>query len=290
MKLTFLEYKAIVESSPNMIWRSGTNAECNYFNETWLKFTGKKLEEEIGNGWAKGVHPDDFDLCLKTYLNAFSKHNAFEMEYRLLRYDGEWRWINDRGVPFFDDSKNFAGYIGSCMDVTEKIEGKKLTEMAQKDKLTGLYNRNYLEYLLDYEFHRARQEKINFIVFMIDIDKFKFFNDHYSHNFGDKVLNLVAKKISENTRKCDITGRYGGDEFLIMLPKTTIAKAKEIAQKMLNSVLEINIESNPIQISLSIGIAEQVNEKNIFEVVEKADKAMYKAKQDGGNRFSLFIE
>lgn len=108
LNLTYSEYKAIVEFSPNMIWRSGLDANCDYFNETWLNFTGKKLDEEFGAGWLTRVHPDDMDFCMKTYLESFQIRKAFEMEYRLMRHDGLWRWINDRGVPFEDSDGKFA--------------------------------------------------------------------------------------------------------------------------------------------------------------------------------------
>jgi diguanylate cyclase (GGDEF)-like protein/PAS domain S-box-containing protein len=290
MNLSFSEYQAIVESSPNMIWRSGIDAKCNYFNETWLKFTGRRLDQEIGDGWLVGVHPDDMDFCIKTYLESFHKHELFEMEYRLARYDKEWRWINDRGVPFFDARGDLVGYIGGCMDVTEKVEGKKLTEMAHMDKLTGLNNRNYLEYLLDAEFHKARQEETTFILMMMDIDKFKFYNDYYGHNFGDKVLNQVALKISAGIREADIAGRYGGDEFVAILSGTTIDETQAIARKILNSLHHLNIENVSAKISLSIGIVKKTDEKTVIEVLEKADKAMYHAKKDGGNRFCLFSD
>jgi len=114
------EYRLLVEASPVMIWRSGLDASCDYFNETWLSFTGRTLEQEMGNGWAEGVHPEDFDRCLKVYLDHFSRREAFEMEYRLRRHDGEYRWIFDRGVPFMDDAGAFAGFIGSCVDVHER--------------------------------------------------------------------------------------------------------------------------------------------------------------------------
>ena len=114
------EYRLLVEASPVMIWRSGLDASCDYFNETWLAFTGRALEQEMGNGWAEGVHPDDFDRCLKHYLEHFQRREAFEMEYRLRHHDGEYRWIFDRGVPFTDDNGAFAGFIGSCVDVDER--------------------------------------------------------------------------------------------------------------------------------------------------------------------------
>src|SRR5206468_2969779 len=92
-----------------------------FFNKTWLEFTGRTMEQEMGNGWTDGVHPDDFQSCLKTYVEAFDAREPFVMQYRLRRHDGEYRWISDSGVPRYDAQKNFAGYIGSCMDVTELI-------------------------------------------------------------------------------------------------------------------------------------------------------------------------
>jgi PAS domain S-box-containing protein len=117
---TATEYRLLVEHSPVMIWRAGLDAKCDYFNETWLAFTGRTLAQEMGDGWAEGVHPEDFDRCVAYYLDHFHRHEAFEMEYRLRRNDGQWRWIFDRGVPFQDDSGAFAGFIGSCVDVDER--------------------------------------------------------------------------------------------------------------------------------------------------------------------------
>jgi PAS domain S-box-containing protein len=121
------EYRLLVQHSPVMIWRSGLDAKCDYFNQTWLAFTGRTLEQEMGDGWAEGVHPDDFDRCVKHYLDHFHRRETFEMEYRLRRHDGEFRWIFDRGVPFTDDSGAFAGFIGSCVDV----HGRRMAEEAE---------------------------------------------------------------------------------------------------------------------------------------------------------------
>lgn len=287
MKLSCSEYRALVEYSPTMIWRAGTDSKCNYFNESWLNFTGRSMDAEIGDGWTEGVHPDDLGHCVTNYLNAFKKHEQFVMDYRLKRHDGQYRWINDRGVPFFNEKGLFAGYIGSCIDVTDKIEGDKLIKMAHNDNLTGLINRNYLEYLLDAEFHKARQENTNFIVMMTDIDKFKSINDHYGHVMGDIVLHSVAQKLTENIRESDVAGRYGGDEFVVLLSKSTPEEAKKIAQRIITSVSGITAgEVTPV-VSMSIGIACQSDEDNVLKVVEKADKAMYLAKQEGGNRFYI---
>lgn len=120
--LTAAEYRALVEHSPVMIWRADVAARCDYFNATWLAFTGRTLAEEAGDGWAEGVHPDDRERCLASFRRSFAGRQTFEMEYRLRRHDGEYRWLFDRGAPLFDRGGAFGGYVGSCVDVHERRE------------------------------------------------------------------------------------------------------------------------------------------------------------------------
>ncbi|MCK6392876.1 bifunctional diguanylate cyclase/phosphodiesterase [Zoogloea sp.] len=108
------------EHFPTLIWRAGTDARCSYFNQTWLDFTGRSLDQEVGDGWTHGVHPEDFDRCVGTYLEHFAVRTPFEMEYRLRRRDGQYRWIIDTGRPLYDKAGEFAGYIGSCLDITDR--------------------------------------------------------------------------------------------------------------------------------------------------------------------------
>jgi len=126
-------FRLVANTAPVLIWMSGTDKLCNYFNNPWLDFTGRTLEQELGNGWAEGVHDEDLGECLKTYSDAFDKREQFEMEYRLRRKDGEYRWVLDIGVPRFSANGSFAGYIGSCMDVTERKRAEEaLTSMGQR--------------------------------------------------------------------------------------------------------------------------------------------------------------
>ena len=129
------EYRLLVEHSPVMIWRAGLDAKCDYFNETWLAFTGRTLAQEMGDGWAEGVHPDDFQRCVAYYLDHFRRGLPFEMEYRLRRHDGEWRWIFDRGVPYTDDAGQFAGFIGSCVDVHERRQAEDAQQTHSQEQL-----------------------------------------------------------------------------------------------------------------------------------------------------------
>jgi PAS domain S-box-containing protein len=119
-------FRLVANTAPMLIWMADTRRLCTYFNHSWLAFTGRPMELELGNGWAEGVHRDDLQGCLDTYVRAFDAREKFTMEYRLRRYDGEYRWILDLGVPRFNQDGSFAGYIGSCMDVTDR----KLAEEA----------------------------------------------------------------------------------------------------------------------------------------------------------------
>ena len=112
-------FRTVADTAPVMIWMSGLDKLCTFFNQPWLEFTGRTMEQELGNGWADGVHPDDLDRCLTTYISSFDARRSFQMEYRLRRADGEYRWVLDNGTPRRHEGE-FAGYIGSCIDITDK--------------------------------------------------------------------------------------------------------------------------------------------------------------------------
>ena len=112
-------FRIVADAAPVLIWMAGTDKLCTFFNKPWLQFTGRSMEQELGNGWAESVHQDDLERCLEVYTNAFDARQPFVMQYRLRREDGEFRWISDQGVPRYDAQGTFAGYIGSCVDVTE---------------------------------------------------------------------------------------------------------------------------------------------------------------------------
>ncbi len=119
-------FRLVANTAPMLIWMSDTSRLCTYFNDSWLAFTGRPMELELGNGWAEGVHPEDLQRCFDTYARAFDAREKFRMEYRLRRYDGEYRWVLDIGVPRFNQDGSFTGFIGSCVDVTDR----KLAEEA----------------------------------------------------------------------------------------------------------------------------------------------------------------
>ena len=112
----------VMDAAPVMIWVSGEDKGCVWFNKPWLTFTGRQMDQEIGNGWSEGVHRDDFDRCLKIYTTQFDARKDFRMQYRLRRYDGAYRWMDDTGIPRFARDGSFLGYIGSCIDIHDYRE------------------------------------------------------------------------------------------------------------------------------------------------------------------------
>jgi PAS domain S-box-containing protein len=126
-------FRLMANAAPVMIWTSGFDRLCDYFNQSWLEFTGRPLMAELGNGWAQGVHPEDLTACMDTYVRAFDARQPFEIQYRLRRHDGEYRWVFDTGVPRFGGGDSFAGYIGSCIDITDrKVVEEALSTIGQR--------------------------------------------------------------------------------------------------------------------------------------------------------------
>jgi PAS domain S-box-containing protein len=115
-------FREVMDAAPVMIWVAGKEKDCVWFNRPWLTFTGRRLAQEVGNGWSEGVHPDDFDRCTKVYFSHFDARKDFRMQYRLRRQDGAYRWIDDTGTPRFARDGTFLGYIGSCIDIHEYRE------------------------------------------------------------------------------------------------------------------------------------------------------------------------
>lgn len=127
-------FQRMADGAPVFLWVAGRDKQCTYFNKPWLEFTGRTMEQELGYGWTEGVHPDDVDRCIEIYTNNFDARKPFTMEYRLRRHDGELRWLLDSGIPLYGTDENFVGYIGSCIDISERRQMEEALKEADRCK------------------------------------------------------------------------------------------------------------------------------------------------------------
>ena len=127
-------FRATADTAPVLIWMAGLDKLITWFNQQWLIFTGRTLEQELGNGWLENVHPEDFELCVSVYTSSFDRRKPFQMEYRLRRSDGVYRWMTDQGVPRYDADGEFLGYIGSCVDITLRKQAEEALRDADQRK------------------------------------------------------------------------------------------------------------------------------------------------------------
>jgi PAS domain S-box-containing protein len=131
-------YRTLANSGQALIWTSGLDKKCDYFNLPWLTFTGKRIEDEIGDGWVNGVHPDDLQRCVDIYVNAFDHREKFSMNYRIRHNSGEYRWIQDDGIPRYNSKGEFIGYIGHCLDITDRKQAEEALSTVQKLESLGI--------------------------------------------------------------------------------------------------------------------------------------------------------
>lgn len=286
-------HRTLANGGTALIWTSDTEMLCTYFNDPWLRFTGRPLEKELGNGWTEGVHPDDYDRCLQVYTESFERRESFSMEYRLRHVDGDYRWIQDDGNPRFDSAGNFIGYIGFCYDISAQKENRRqLEHIAHYDMLTDLPNRMLLSDRLRLAVTQARRRKQQLAVAYIDLDGFKAINDRHGHAVGDQLLVALADRMRQCLRAGDTIARLGGDEFVTILVDLPDAQTSIPLITRLLAAASQPVECNglSLQVSSSIGVAYYAGDEDTDaeQLVRHADHAMYQAKQAGKNRFHVF--
>ena len=269
-------YITILDEFPTLIWRSGLDGRCDYFNKTWLAFTGRSLQQELGDSWMSGIHPSDVPAFLRKYQSSFRARKAFEVEFKLRRYDGIYRWVITTGRPFFDLEGKFAGYIGSCLDMTEQKEvEERLRDISHRDGLTQLYNRSFFEEELA-RTERSRNYPVT--ILMVDIDELKKANDTLGHAEGDKLLIRTAEILRLTFRPEDLVARIGGDEFAVILPGVDTAVARSIVSRLRNRLEEHNRSYPDQPLQLSLGTATASKNMPLARVLKEADERMYQEK------------
>jgi PAS domain S-box-containing protein len=184
------QYRTLANSGQALIWTSGPDKLCTYFNEPWLRFTGRTLEQEWGNGWTQGVHPEDFDRCLQTYVSAFDRRDTFSMNYRLRNAQGEYRWLQDDGTPRFDSTGEFLGYIGHCLDITELKQAEAALRTSEE------------------QYRRIVQTALEGIWGMDAFMRTTYVNPHLAEMLGYTPEEMLGRSINDFICQEDIADHY----------------------------------------------------------------------------------
>lgn len=280
MRMDENQYKMIVEYSPNLVCRTGTDGLCDYFNKTWLDFTGRTMDQEFGKGWLRAVHPDDLATYEQTFTQSFAERRPFEASFRLKRHDGEWRFMSARAVPYFDEEHVFMGYVASCRDVTGQVCDEQSRLMAQIDGLTGVMSRQHFIQRAAEEYERAERFHQNLCLAMLDIDNFRSVNDMYGLMIGDEVLRLFAKALAGNVRKFDLVGRFSSDEFIVLFTNTDLIQAS-FAIKRLTQILQAPMllpGSISISLTFSHGFAVRQQDATLETLIKIAEDTLKRGK------------
>ncbi|MFW5824672.1 MAG: sensor domain-containing diguanylate cyclase, partial [Marinobacter sp.] len=288
----------LMDSLPGMAYR------CLY-NEFWtMKFvssgcwelTGYRPEELIENrrvAWSELVVPDDSGDVLSKVEEAIANGVSFSLEYRLRRADGEVIWVWERGRGGEDDDGMLLE--GIILDITERKRlEERLSELATLDSLTGQLNRREAERMLQEEVVRAGRYDRQLAVLWVDLDHFKEVNDTWGHAAGDRVLRAVSLRLADSIRTVDTLGRYGGEEFLVVIPEASVDEARETAERLRQRVAEEPVTitgDQSLSMTISIGVAVYPDHgTSAEELCNRADKAMYLAKERGRNQVAIFNE
>ncbi|CQD41718.1 sensor domain-containing diguanylate cyclase [Yersinia mollaretii] len=309
----------ILEVISDGIWDWNANSGFVYRNSGWYEMLGYPIHafENTVHTWEKIIHPDDFDRVMfqfDAYIN--NQSEKYQIEYRCLAHDGGYLWIEERGKVIERNSDGTVSrMIGAHRNIhdrkhrLEKLELKTKTlealveertaelretnyqlqqqldikkSLSETDVLTSAANRYLLEKVLKHEYNRAKRFCQPLSLLSLDLDNFKFINDKYGHSVGDLTLTHIVDVIRNNIREIDILGRWGGDEFMIVLPNTQLIEAKSIAEKIRQLIETMPVDGN-IHVTMSLGVVELAQNEAQEQLLIRADKMLYNAKAAGKN-------
>lgn len=286
-------YRQLSDGISHQVWAAEPDGRLNYVNSRTMEYFNLSAEHIIGNGWHSVVHPDDLAEGVKRWAHCLRTGEFYEVEFRLRRHDGEYRWHKARAVASTDQDGKITGWLGTNTDIDDQKQSEaKLNFYARHDTLTDLPNRAEFMSHLKAAIDRSRSnDQAHFAVLFLDVDRFKVINDSLGHMVGDSLLKEIAKRLIAQVRPGDYVARLGGDEFTILLNRTgdhddIIHVAERIQANLTRPFM---IAGNEVFTSVSIGIiiADDI-ERGPEDFLRDADSAMYRAKESGKARYEIF--
>jgi diguanylate cyclase (GGDEF)-like protein/PAS domain S-box-containing protein len=273
-------------------WNNDAEWSINSVSRSVKKLLGYSKEDFESKAvvYAKCIHPDDLPRVMKEVESAIAEHKFFftHEPYRIITKNKSIKWILDHTVVVRDENDQITHFLGYLSDITELKEKEiMLNELARTDQLTQLYNRVYLDEVLMNQYYRFYRNHEACSIVMMDIDYFKEVNDKYGHLVGDKVLVEFANLLRKSVRASDIVGRWGGEEFMLVLPHTDLEHAVDLAKK-LHKLINEHEFSIVGKKTASFGISTFRVNVTVEKVVDEADQALYEAKKAGRNCIKVY--
>lgn len=278
-------YHRLFETVNDALFVANLDGYFPTYNRMFLKMTGYSEEEIKTLHFSKLIHPEDLPVALeRKKLLSQGKKAPERLSFRLINKAGKTIYVegNFRRIK---DREQVVGTLGAIRDITEKIRiEQELQKLSITDELTGLYNQRHFSHELEKEIERSKRHGTTFTLMLFDLDGFKHYNDSHGHLEGDKILKKVAQITIKVIRKIDTAYRYGGDEFMVILPGTGIEKGCAVAERIRKHCQN----SGRTKITLSIGLVEYDPKYDTQSLIKSADLAMYNVKKIGGNRVLPF--
>jgi len=289
-------HRLLTDNASDIIATVDLSGNFTYISPSVEKITGYTQEEvikhyrEIGY-FLPGVQKD-MDRTRESIKEMVEKGEHFDsinFEQRQVRKDGESIYTDTVLSGIYDDDNKFRELLAISRDITEKVKMRReITKLSETDKLTQLNNRCKLDSELENQLNRTKNRSAIFGLIMIDIDHFKQVNDCFGHMAGDVVLVELAELFKASIRSADIVGRWGGEEFMVILPDTDEKVAVELAEKIRRKVSE-NRFSKQEGITISLGVSVFNDDTSVDTIIYRADKALYHAKNNGRNQVQVML-
>ncbi|MEN6461131.1 MAG: diguanylate cyclase [Syntrophomonas sp.] len=299
----FTRYKYIIENIKDVIWELNTDYVFTFVSPNAKDMTDYEPEELVGRKMPDFLAEESRNYFSDQVLQYKDKRINGDTEEVILHdvqficKNGLVKWVEVSANLVFEEGR-FAGYIGTTRDITEKKEyecqlnkyiqelkiiNAKLEKMATTDILTGAYNRRKFEDDLNLIINKKKKQDIQFSLILFDIDHFKIINDLFGHKIGDLVLQRISELVLGNIRTTDRLFRWGGEEFIIILPEANLESAKIVAGKIRNIIQNEDFGINK-RITISLGVGEYIANENTDQIISRLDKVLYQAKRQGRNR------